>query len=152
MVAQWLDWIKSFFGNAIGTALQFISNLLGGFFQSLIDFFKLIFRPVLMVVAILFYFIYKIGELIGEVFGFLLSVGKLIYAFVQGLFVTLAGLTWTPTTPVHGTWSAMFENIFQGLEFYQLDVVAYILLFAIWIMTAISALKILSGGAGGGEG
>lgn len=148
MIAGVLNWIGNFFQNLFSGGLSFIANLFGYLFQGLIDFLKLLFRPVLIVIALLFYFIYKLGELIVMLFMVLLSIGKLLYSFVMGLFRTLAGFVWTPTSPNHGQWSSPIREVFTGLEPFQLDKIAYVMIFAIWIMTAWAAIRILSGRGG----
>lgn len=144
MIANILGWISGFFQNLFSVVLGFLRDLFGYLFQALITVLKAIFKPILIVVAIIFYFLYKVGVLIVELFQFLLAIGKLLYQFVSGLFRTLAGLTWTPAVPHHGSWSHPIAQVFDALEVYQLDKLAYVLLFAIWIMTAVAAIRIIS--------
>jgi hypothetical protein len=149
MIGSILSWIGSFLSNLFSAALSFLANLFGMLFSGLITVLKAIFKPILILVALIFYFVYKLGELILTLFVVLLAIGKLLYSLVMGLFNTLAGLTWTPSTPSHGTWSVMIGEVFTALEPYQLDKIAYLLMFVIWISTAFAAIKILTrGGAG----
>lgn len=151
MIGQFLGWIGSFFQNLTSTVLGFLSNLFGELFNGLIAVLKAIFKPILILVAIIFYFVYKLGELIYTLFMVLLAVGKLLYSFVMGLFKTLAGLVWTPSTPQHGSWSSSIGEVFAALEPYQLDKIAYVMMFAIWITTAYVAIQTLSRWGGGGD-
>lgn len=144
MIGNVLGWIGDFFKNAFSVILDFLGDLFGWLFQGLINVLKAIFKPILIVVAILFYFLYKLGVLVVTLFQVLLAIGKLLYSFVMGLFKTLAGLVWTPTTPDHGSWSQPIGEVFRGLEQYQMDKVAYVLLFIIWILTAVGAISILT--------
>lgn len=144
MIGDVLGWIADFFKRSFGVILDFLGDLFQKLFQGLINVLKAIFAPILIVVAILFYFIYKLGVLVITLFQVLLAIGKLLYSFVMGLFKTLAGLVWTPTQPNHGSWSQPIGEVFAGLELYQMDKVAYVLLFVIWIMTAYGAISILS--------
>lgn len=113
-------------------------------FNGLVTVLKTIFSPILALVGILFYFVYKLAELVVMLLSVLLAIGKLLYSFVVGLFKTLAGLVWTPTQPNHGSWSDPIRQVFSALEPYQLDRIAYVLAFVVWITTAYAAIKILS--------
>jgi len=144
MISRVLGWIGDFFQNLFTVLFRFLGNLFQNLFDSLIAVLKFIFRPILILVAIIFYFIYKLSVLFVLIFQVLLAVGKLLYSFVIGLFRTLAGIVWTPTTPQHGSWSGPIREVFLALEPYQLDKIAYVLMFAIWIMTAVGAIRILS--------
>lgn len=144
MVAAFLGWFSGFFQNLFTVVLSFFSDLFGQLFNGLIAVLKAIFRPILILVALIFYFVYKLAELFVTLLQVLLAIGKLLYSFVMGLFHTLAGFVWTPATPDHGSWSGPIREVFAALQPYQLDKIAYLLLFAIWIMTALGAIRILS--------
>lgn len=150
MVAKFLNWIGDFFSNLFGSLLGFLSDIFGWLLKGIIEFLKFLFKPILILVAIVFYLIYKLGVLVVLLIKVLLAIGKLLYSFVIGLFKTLAGLVWVPTNPDHGAWSDPIRQTFVGLAPYQLDKIAYVLLFVIWIMTAFGAIRILTGGGGGG--
>lgn len=130
--------------------LNFLSRLFGGLFQGLINVLKIIFKPIFIVIALLFYFIYKLGELIVTLVLVLVAIGKLLYSFVIGLFNTFASLSYTPTSPPnHGSWSYAINQAFMSLEMYQLDKIAYVISFGIWVATAFGVIKILSARGGG---
>lgn len=145
MVGQVLRSIWGFFENLTSVVLGAISDLFGWLLDGLVTVLTNIFKPIFMLIAIIFYLLFKIAELFILLFQVLLAIGKLLYSLVQGLIVTIAGLKWTPTTPDHGAWTHPISNAIKGLELYQLDKIAYILLFAIWIMTVIGALRIITG-------
>jgi len=148
MIGQILNASWTFLRNLFQSMMSGLADLFGYLFNGLISVLKAIFRPILIVVAIIFYFIYKLAELVSMIFQVLLSIGKLLYSFVMGLFKTLAGLTWTSSTPNHGSWSQPISEVFKALEPYQLDKIAYVLMFVIWVMTAIAAIKIISSRGG----
>lgn len=151
MVARFLSSVYGFFQNLFSVVLSFLSTLFTGLFNGLIAVLKALFKPVLILVALIFYFVFKVGELVVTLVTVLLAIGKLLYSFVMGLFRTLAGLIWTPTTPNHGSWSRPIGEVFAALEPYQLNKIAYVLMFVIWVMTAIGAIRLLSA-RGGGDG
>lgn len=149
MVANFLNWIASFFTNAFGAFANVLSTLFGGLFQGLINVLKFIFKPIFILISIIFYVIYKLGELIVTLVLVIVAIGKILFSFIIGLFNTISSLNWTNTnTSAHGSWSAPIRNVFDALSVLQLDKVAYVISFAIWILTAMAAIKILSGRGG----
>lgn len=130
--------------------LGWLAEVLARIFDAVMTVLRALFRPILAVIAILFYFLYKLAELFYLLFQVLVSVGKLVYAFVQGLIRTLAGLVWTPTEPAHGSWTPAIRGVMDGLALYQLDKLAYVMAFIVWITTAVGAVRILARGGGGG--
>lgn len=135
-----------FFKNLLGAMLEGIAKLFHTLFTNLFEFLMLILKPFLIVIAILFYFIYKLAELVFALLTVLLAIGKLFYALVKGIFVTIAGFNFTPTTtpPDHGAWTSYFVHIFAAFEYFQMDNVGYIIMFMIWLFTAFAAIKIMS--------
>lgn len=151
MIAKILRYISDFFTNAFSVVLDFLSRLFGGLFQGLINVLKAIFKPIFIVISIVFYFVYKLGELVVTLVTVIVAVGKLVYSFIVGIFNTIKSLSWTNVdTSSHGSWSNTFQNIFEALELFQLDKLAYVIMFVSWILTALAATRILSN-RGSGE-
>ncbi|WP_298737667.1 hypothetical protein [uncultured Chitinophaga sp.] len=149
MVAKILNWVGSFFQNLLNVTLHFLGDMFGSLINGLVTVLKFLFTPILALLGIIFYFIYKLGVLIVTLIKVLVAIGKLLYAFVMGLFKTLAGLVWIQSAPPdHGSWSNAITQVFIALEPYQLDKIAYVLSFAIWIMTAYGVIRILSSSGG----
>lgn len=151
MIAQVLNWIAEFFTRITSATFGYLAKLFGYLFQKLFDLLKLLFNPIFIVVAILFYFLYKLAELAISILSVFLAIGKLFFAFVTGIFLTLGGFTFSGTPRSDGSWSNVFANVVTGLDTYQFDIVAYILLFLIWFSTGFAAIRILSSMRGGGE-
>lgn len=145
MIGQVLGAIWGFFQNLFSVVLGAIGDFFGWLLDGLVKILTAIFKPIFILIAIIFYFFYKIAEIFLLLFQVLLAIGKLLYSFVQGLIVTIAGFAWTPTTPEDGSWSHPIREVFKALELFQLDNVAYLLMFAIWIFTALAVIRILSG-------
>lgn len=137
--------IYTFFKNLVTAGLTWIGEFFSSAFQKLIDFFKILLQPIFIVVALLFYFIYKLGILLGLLFQVFLGIGKIVFSLVAGITKTIAGFSYAPSGGVGGTWGSIFGNIAEhGLSFLQIDIFAYILLFGIWFGTAFSAISIMS--------
>jgi hypothetical protein len=149
MIGQFLNWIGAFFTRIFNSTIRFLSDLFGYLFQKLIDFLSMLFKPLFILVAILFYFIYKLGELVITLLLLLLGVGKLFFALVKGIFLTLTGFTFTASTRDDGQWTSIFANVVDGLGSYQLETLSYVLVFLIWFATAFAAIRIFSSLRGG---
>lgn len=150
MIANILNYIGNFFQNLISVVIGFLGNLFGYLFQKLFDLLKILFNPIFIVIALLFYFIGKLATLVFLLLQVILSIGKLFYSLVQGILTTLAGFTFTPTARDDGQWTSIFNHVTDGLSFFQLDNLAYVLMFMIWFSTAFAAVKIITSMGGGG--
>jgi hypothetical protein len=151
MISQFLGWIGDFFTRIFNSLFGFLSKLFGYLFQKLFDLLKLIFQPIFILIAILFYFLYKVAELVITLLALLLGIGKLFFALVKGIFLTLAGFSFTSSTPSNGQWTSIFTNVVDGLQSYQFSTVSYILIFLIWFSTGFAAIRIISSMNGGGD-
>ncbi|WP_017187391.1 hypothetical protein [Alkalibacillus haloalkaliphilus] len=141
----------SWIGSLIWDAITWLGELLRDLFQFLIDLLISFFEVIYALIDGFLYFLYNIGLLAVKVFMIFFEVGKLIISFIQGIAATLQSLFFTPGgTGGHG-YSGMIGQIFTALEVLQLHVIAYVLLFIIWISTAFAVIRILSNlrGAGG---
>lgn len=137
--------VFEFAKNLIAGLIRYLTQAFTWLLEKLFAFLKILLMPFLILIALVFYFVFKVGELLVTLLKVLLGIGKVFYSLVQGLFKTLAGFTFTTTTPPdHGSWSGAMAQAFDGLGAYQLDKLAYVLLFITWIMTAYAAIKILS--------
>lgn len=142
--------IFDFFQNLTQTVLGWLGSFFGYLFEKLFAFLKFLFSPVLILIAIIFYFIYKVAETVLMLLKVLLGIGKLVFALLKGIMLTISGLTYqTPLPPNHGSWTPVFGEVVTGLNYFQLDKVAYVLLFLVWITTAVAAVKILTSRGGG---
>jgi hypothetical protein len=151
MIGQFLSWIGGFFKNLATVVFGWISDLLGYLFQKLFDLLRLLFDPILIVIAMLFYFIYKLCAVVALLFLCVMGIGKLFISLVKGIITTIAGFTFTPSVRSDGKWTSIFSHISDGLGYFQLDNVAYILMFVIWFSTAFAAIRILTSAGGSQE-
>lgn len=151
MIAKILKAVWTFSTNALGALFGFIADLFGWLFQKLFDFLKLLLRPFFIIIALILYFVYKIAELAITLIKVFLALGKLLISFIKGIFVTLAGFTYTPKTPSQGSWTPIFKNVMQGLDSYQLSTISYVLMFCIWFGTAFAVIRILGSIRNGGD-
>ncbi|MEE6209015.1 hypothetical protein U3A55_02435 [Salarchaeum sp. III] len=132
--------VFSFFGDMFSWLGKQLRNLFQGLIDIIVGFFEVIYA----LIDSILYFIYNIGLIAVKLFQLIFEVLKLLWSLFEGLGRTIQSLTYTPQTSANNGYSEMIGKIFQVLEPLQINVVAYILLFGIWIGTAVSAIKLLS--------
>lgn len=145
----WAGW--TFLERMFQRLFSFLSSLFQTIFQELFVFLSWLLRPVFIVVALILYLIYKIAELAVTLIALFLALGKLLVSFIKGIFVTLTGFTYTPTAQNNGSWTPIFKNVVGGLDGFQLNNVAYILMFCIWFATAFAVIRIIGSIRSGGD-
>ncbi|WP_404593004.1 hypothetical protein [Paenibacillus sp. RC73] len=123
--------------------MSFLSDLMGGLFQALFNFLKMLLRPLFILVAMVLYLVYKIAEVAWLLIQIFYMIGKIVVAFVKGIFITLAGFTYNGNQADTGTWAPIIKNVATGLNGFQFDKIAYVLLFIIWFMTAWAVIRII---------
>lgn len=139
---------------AVSDFAKYLFSLLTELFTWLLNGLYTIIRPVIELVAGIFYFIYKIGVVLVKVLELVLMVARLLGGLVAGLFKTIFGFAYSgQPASLPGSYNAALGKIMPIINgSLQLDKVAYILIFGIWITTGFYALKIigdLRGGVGG---
>lgn len=137
---------------AIADGFGYLFGLLGNLALFLLNGIMKIFQPVLDLIGALFYFIFKLGVVLVKVINLVLSVGRLLLGLLTGLFKTLAGFSFTGTpATVPGSYQDTFSHIRPLLQQLQLNNLAYVIIFTIWLLTAMAAIRKirnLGGGAG----
>lgn len=150
--------IFTFFGDIFGKlfsliweVVKWIGNLLKMLFQSLIDLLIVFFTAIFDVIKGLLYLLYMIGVLAVKLFQVIFEAAKILWSLIQGFARTLASLSYSPRGSGGNGYSEMIGKLMTNLNVMQLDVVAYILLFMLWFITAISAMKLISSIRVGGD-
>lgn len=147
--------IRDFFswlGRLIWDAISWLAEFLRDVFQFLIDLLVGFFSVIYAVIDGLFYLLYKIGVLAVQLFLLFFDLGRVVIAFFTGFARTLGSLFYSPRASGGHGYSEMLGQIFSAAAGpLQLNVVAYILLFIIWISTAVLAIRWLSSIRVGGD-
>lgn len=120
-----------------------LGQLLQRLFQALIDVLVSFFMVIYDLIRGLMYLIYMIGVLAVKLFIVLFELAKLLWAFVQGLARTIGSIFYNPVPSSGHGYSEMMGRVVGAMDVLQLDVVAYILLFLIWIATAFGVMSII---------
>ena len=123
--------------------MRWLGDLLSRLFQALINVLVNFFSVIYELIKGLLYLLYMIGVLAAKLFMLLLKLGQLAYSFTVGFIRTLGSLFYSPGGSAGHGYSETMGKVSQLLKFMQVDVLAYILLFVIWVFTALAVFKIL---------
>jgi len=144
MIAELASGIFQFFSGAFGKLFSFLGSILSALFGGLKDLLITLFTPIFQLIAAIFYFLYKVGLLLMTV---IKLVFKFVYFFVyvmKGLLVTLIGLSYNgKTATLPARYQQVIDNIQPALDIIQLDKLATLCLWAIWIFIGIALIKIV---------
>lgn len=153
---KWLgNSIKNFFialFDVIWSAIKWLGELIGKLFKALLELLISFFKVIYDLIDAFLYFLYNIGLVAVKIFQIFFEVGKLIVSFFVGLGRTLQSLAYVPRSGGGHGYSETIGKVFNAAAGpLQLNVIAYILLFGIWIFTAIQVIKLLSSLRVGGD-
>lgn len=139
--------------NVIWGAVKWLGKQIGKLFQFLIDIIVAFFTVIYDLIAGLLYLLYKIGVLAVKLFQVLLEAAQLLWSLIVGLIRTMGQLVFSPIpkSPNNAYGEMIGQVMGHASTSLQLTSVAYILLFVIWLSTAISAIKLISSIRIGGD-
>lgn len=131
--------------------IVWIGNFIKSLFQGLIDILIGFFKAIYALIDGLLYLLYMIGILAVKLFLVIFNAAKVLWSLIVGFVRTLGSLVYTPHSSGGNGYSEMFGKIMGDLSYLQIDVFAYILLFLLWFITAISAMKLIASIRVGGD-
>lgn len=144
MIREWASGLYTFLGDAFGTLFAYLGTLFSGLFEGIKNLLVTLFKPVLQLISAIFYFLYKLGLLIVDVIEILF---RLVFFFVyvmKGLFVTLIGLSYDGrTAELPERYQTIIANLQPALEFAQMDKIAVLCQFAVWVFIGIALIKVV---------
>lgn len=130
--------------SAIADGFGYLYRWLQDLFTWLMNGLLNLLQPLLDLLGFIFYFIYMIGYIIVKVITVVLMIGKLLIGITVGLFKTITGLGMVGTAGVMPT---SYSNAFLKLQplfaQMQIDKVAYVIHFTIWLSAAFIAMRII---------
>lgn len=134
-------------------AVTWLGKQIAKLFQFLIDIVVAFFKVIYDLIAGLLYLLYKIGVLAVKLFQVILEAAQLLWSLVVGLIRTMGQLVFSPIpkSPNNAYSETIGQIMGHANTALQLNSVAAILLFIIWISTAISAIKLISSIRVGGD-
>lgn len=154
MFSAILNFLGDLFGklfSLIWEAVKWIGNLLKKLFDFLIDILITFFTAIFDVIKGLLYLLYMIGVLAVKLFQVIFEAAKILWSLMVGFARTLASLSYSPKAGSGHGYSEVLGKLMTNLNVLQVDVIAYILLFVLWFITAISAMKLISSIRVGGD-
>ena len=69
--------IYDFFKNILGALIRYLTQAFTWLLEKLFAFLKVLLMPFLILMAIIFYFVFKLGQLVVTLLSVLLAIGKL---------------------------------------------------------------------------
>lgn len=135
----------------IWQVVLWIANFFKMLFQGLVDIIIGFFQAIYALIDGLLYFLYMVGVLAVKLFQVIFEAALVLWSLIVGFVRTLSSLAYSPMSGGGNGYSDMFGKIFGDLSYLQIDVIAYILLFILWFVTAISAIKLISSIRVGGD-
>lgn len=137
--------------HAIANGFKYLYDLLIKLGAWLLSGLYKLFQPIFDLIEIIFDFIYWIGVIIVKVVLLVFSIGKLLVGLVAGLFSTILGLNYTgASSALPDSYNSVYPHIQPALDMLQMDKIAYIVLFSLWLVTGFMAIKIIGNMRSGG--
>ena len=132
--------------DVIWGAVKWLGRQIGKLFQFLIDIIVAFFKVIYDLIAGLLYLLYKIGVLAVKLFQVILEAAQMLWSLVVGLIKTMGQLVFSPIPKSpNNAYSDMIGQVMgHAGTALQLNSIAYILLFIIWLSTAVAAIKVIS--------
>lgn len=144
MIREWASGLYTFLGDAFGTLFSYLVSLFTGLFGGLKDLLVTLFTPVLQLISAIFYFLYKLGLLIVDVIEILFRFVFFFVYVMKGLFLTLIGLSYNGrTAELPERYQTIIHNLQPALDFVQMDKIAVLCLWAVWVFVAIALIKVV---------
>lgn len=148
------SWLGSLFSTLFGViwdGIKWVAKVIGKFFQELFDLLIGFFKAIYALIDGLLYLLYMIGVLAVKLFQVIFEAAKVLWSLIVGFVRTLGSLSYTPKSGSGNGYSETIGKLFKALEPMQINSVAYILLFMLWFITAVSAIKLISSIRVGGD-
>lgn len=130
-----VNWLKKLF--------EWLGDLIASLFQMLFDVMEAFFSVIYDLIRGLLYLIYMIGVLCVKLFQVLLALGQMLWQFIVGITKTMKSMFYIRSTSSGHGYSEVMGEVASVLHYFQLDIVAYILLFIIWIATGLGVIKLI---------
>lgn len=136
---------------AIADGFGYLYSLLIRLGSWLLEGLGKLLAPVLEFLGAIFYFLYKIGVVLAKVLHIVYAIAKLLIGLIQGLFSTLIGFSYTGrAATLPSSYQKVFTELQPTFQTLQLDKVAYLFQFGIWLFTAFMAIRIIGNMRGPG--
>ena len=144
--------IASWIGDVLKSVIEWLAKVIAKLFDMLFTILRSFFEVIYDVIKAIMYFFYMVAMLAVELFMVILTAAKLLISLILGFFRTLASLTFkTQKSSGNGYSETIGKIMTVANDNLQLNVVAVVLAFLIWIFTAVIAMKLISSIRVGGD-
>jgi len=145
MIADFARYLFNLLGDAFGKLFDLLAWLFSALFEGLKEFFLFIFKPIFILCGTIFYFLYKLALLVMLLIETLYALVKFFISVMKGFFTTLISLTYSGTTAqLPARYQEVFDHARPAFSILQLDSLATLCLWAVWIFFAYAIIKIVS--------
>ncbi|MED4600089.1 hypothetical protein P9314_05115 [Paenibacillus validus] len=128
--------------SAIADGFGYLFGLLNSLGLWILNGIGKLLQPILDFLGAIFYFFYILGLVLVKVIMLVVGVGRLLLGLIVGFFKTITGFGYTgQATILPPSYTDAFNNLKPVFAMLQLDKLAYIFIFAIWIYTAWAAMQ-----------
>jgi hypothetical protein len=136
---------------AIADGFNWLFSLLATLFSKLMNGLMWLLQPLFDLIGIVFDFIIWTGIVLAKIVVLVFTIAKMLIGLIAGLFKTIVGFGYSGSvTNLPGSYQSVYTHIRPTLNTLQMDKLAYVILFGIWIFTAFAAMKIIGNMRGGG--
>ncbi len=152
MLSKFAQYFWGFLSNLWNGAMQFLGSLVQNLLNGIGSLLQALFKPIFDLITAIFYFIQQLVTMVELLFQLLVSVFHVLFSFIEGLLTTMLQLSYNNSSPVMpGDLRNDFTQMQPVFGLLQLDNLAYVLHFAVWLITAFAVVRMLGNfGSGGG--
>lgn len=130
--------------HAVADGFWYLFGFLGQLFGKLMDGLYRLLQPLFDLLGLVWEFVYYIGLVVVKVVHLVFTVARLLLGLGLGLTKTIFGFGYTGSSAaIPSKYATAFAHIQPVIHTMQLDKLAYIFTFAIWLFTAYTAIKII---------
>lgn len=138
--------------SVIWSGLKWLGTQIQNLFKKLLEVIISFFRFIYYMIDGFLYFLFSVGVVAVKVFLIFFELGKVLISIFVGFGKTLASFTYIQRSSSGNGYSDTIGRIMTAAnDSLQLDVIAYILMFVIWFVWVVSAMKLLSSIRVGGD-
>lgn len=138
--------------SAIADGFSYLFGLLVNLFGYLLDGLYKLLSPLFDFIGAIFYLIYKLGVILVSILKIVYALGKLLVGLLTGLFATITGFGYSgASASLPSAYTDVYSRLGPIFAHLQMDKVAYMIQFAIWLFTGLYAARIIGSMRGGGS-
>lgn len=144
MIAELAQGIYDFFSGIFTNLFSFLGDLFSALFEGIKKVLDFLFEPILELIGSIFYFFEQLGYLIMAIINLFINLVTLFVSVMKGLFLTVIGLSYDGSSAtLPDSYQKVFDNIQPALQIAQIDKLATLCLWALWVFFGVAIVKII---------